>query len=203
MRSCIALSTVIAIFLAGGIAHADDAKLARQHFEDGSRLYDLGKFREAAHEYEEAYKYKPDPALLFNIGQAYRAGGDANEAVTAYKSYLRRMPEAPNRREVEAHIEKLQRLVDEQHRTQTSPPQGTLQPSGTTTTTTAQPQEQQQPQLVTTSAPAEKQPVYKKWWLWTAVGGAIVVGGVVAIAVAATTPKDAASPSNTFGVSLR
>jgi tetratricopeptide (TPR) repeat protein len=198
MRSCTALSTVIAIFLAGGIAHADDAKLARQHFEDGSRLYDLGKFREAAHEYEEAYKYKPDPALLFNIGQAYRAGGDANEAVTAYKSYLRRMPEAPNRREVEAHIEKLQRLVDEQHRTQTSPPQGTLQP-----TTTPAPSQPQQPQLVVSSAPAEKQPVYKKWWLWTAVGGALVVGGVVAIAVAATTPKDAASPSNTFGVSLR
>ena len=77
MRWCIALSTVIVIFLAGGRAHADDAKLARQHFEDGSRLYDLGKFRDAAREYEEAYKYKPDPALLFNIGQAYRAAGDA------------------------------------------------------------------------------------------------------------------------------
>ena len=59
------------------------------------------------------------------------------------------------------------------------------------------------PQLVATAAPAEKQPVYKKWWLWTAVGGVIVAGGVIAIAVAATTPKDAASPANTYGVSLR
>src|SRR5437764_4070343 len=119
MRWCIALSTVIVIFLAGGRALADDAKLARQHFEDGSRLYDLGKFRDAAHQYEEAYKYKPDPALLFNIGQAYRAAGDAPEAVTAYKSYLRHVPDASNRVEVEGHVEKLQRMIDDQKRAQT------------------------------------------------------------------------------------
>jgi tetratricopeptide (TPR) repeat protein len=189
MRSSLAL-VVLLITFAGGRAFADDPKLARQHFEDGSRLYDLGKFRDAAREYEEAYKYKPDPALLFNIGQAYRAAGDAAEAVTAYRSYLRRVPEAPNREEVAGHIEKLQRQLDEQHRAATSPPHDTLQPT--------------QPQLVATTPapPAEKRPLYKKWWLWTAVGGAIVVGGVVAIAVAATTPKDASSPVNTFGVSL-
>ncbi|HEX6836032.1 MAG TPA: tetratricopeptide repeat protein [Polyangia bacterium] len=198
MRGSIALSSLLVIALTSGRVLADDARLARQHFADGSKLYDLGKFRDAAREYEEAYKAKPDPALLFNIGQAYRAAGDASEAVTAYKSYLRHVPDAPNRVEVEGHIEKLQRLVDEQRRTQTSPPQGTLQP-----TTEPQPQAQPQPQLVATAAPAEKQPVYKKWWLWTAVGGVIVAGGVIAIAVAATTPKDASSPANTFGVSLR
>ena len=186
-------SRTLLVAFAGGRARGDDAKLARQHFEDGSRLYDIGKFREAAREYEEAYKYKPDPALLFNIGQAYR-GRATGEALTAYN----RICDGCRTRqsaEVEAHIEKLQRVVDEQHKTQTSPTPVTVQP------TTTQPQAQ--PQLVTTSAPPEKPPVYKKWWLWTAVGGAIVVGGVVAIAVAATTPKDAASPANTFGVSLR
>ncbi|MCU1280554.1 MAG: hypothetical protein JWM53_4100 [bacterium] len=186
----IAVGVLLITFAGGRASHADDAKLARQHFEDGSRLYDLGKFRDAAHEYEEAYKYKPDPALLFNIGQAYRAGGDAGEAVTAYRSYLRHVPDATNRAEVEGHIEKLQRLVGEQRRAPQSPTQGTLQPT--------------QPALIATATPppSERQPVYKKWWLWTAVGGALVVGGVVAIAVAATTPKDASSPANPFGVSL-
>ena len=195
MRPCIALATVVVMFLAGGRALADDGKLARQHFEDGSRLYDLGKFRDAAREYEEAYKYKPDPALLFNIGQAYRAAGDSEAALTAYKSYLRKVPEAPNRHEVETHIERLQRLVDEQHKAPPSPPPAQVEPPT--------PQPQPQPQLVATAAPAEKQPVYKKWWLWTAVGGVLVAGGVIAIAVATTTPKDASSPANTFGVSLR
>jgi tetratricopeptide (TPR) repeat protein len=188
--------------LAGGRALADDAKVARQHFEDGSRLYDLGKFRDAAREYEEAYKYKPDPALLFNIGQAYRGAGATSDALTAYKSYLRRMPEAPNRVEVAGHIERLQRQLDDDKRA-AEERQRKLDEEQR-----AQQQQQQQqarPDLVTTTttAPPPDKPLYKKWWLWTAVGGVIVAGGVVAIAVAATTPKDAASPPNTFGVSLR
>lgn len=138
MRSRVAL-VILIMSLAGARASADDAKLARQHFEDGSRLYDLGKFRDAAHQYEEAYKYKPDPALLFNIGQAYRAAGDAAEAVTAYKSYLRHVPEASNRQEVEGHVEKLQRTIDDQKRAQT---QVTTQPP------------QPQPQLIATTAAA-------------------------------------------------
>ncbi|HEY2743249.1 MAG TPA: tetratricopeptide repeat protein, partial [Polyangia bacterium] len=169
---------------------------ARQHFEDGSRLYDLGKFREAAREYEEAYKYKPDPALLFNIGQAYRGAGNTSEALTAYKSYLRKVPEAPNRAEVEGHIGRLQQTLDDERRARAAEELRQRQ----------QQQQQQaiaQPQLVVTPPPpAEHRPLYEKWWLWTAVGGALVVGGAIAIAVAETTPKNAASPPNTFGVSL-
>ena len=192
---------LIVVALAGGRARGDDPKLARQHFEDGSRLYDLGKFREAAREYEEAYKYKPEPALLFNIGQAYRGAGATNDALTAYKSYLRRLPDAPNRHEVEAMIEKLQRQQEDERRAQADRQrQEELQRQQ------QQQQQQQQatrPDLVTTAPPpAERTPLYKKWWLWTAVGGVVVAGAVVGIAVAATTPKDAVSPANTFGVSL-
>jgi tetratricopeptide (TPR) repeat protein len=195
MRSSVPILALLLIALAGGRALGDDAKLARQHFEDGSRLYDLGKFREAAREYEEAYKYKPDPALLFNIGQAYRAGGQTSEALTAYKSFLRKLPAAPNRVEVEGHIERLQRtLDDEQHAREAQQQQRQQQ--------ITQPQLTQPQLIVTAPPPAEHKPLYKKWWLWTAVGGVLVVGGVIAIAVAETTPKNAASPPNTFGVSL-
>ena len=201
MRSRIAF-ILISITLGATPALADDPHAARQHFDDGSKLYDLGKFRDAAREYEEAYKYKPDPVLLFNIGQAYRAAGDSGEAITAYKSYLRRVPEARNRAEVEAHISKLQKLIEEQRATQPSPaPTGAIPPTGATLGTPVPPVGSN----ALTAAPAspeEKMPVYKKWWLWTAVGGALVVGGAVALAVAYTTPKDAASPPNTFGVSL-
>src|SRR5262245_40948896 len=108
-------------------AHAQ-AQTAKQHYERGSTLYDVGQYREAAREYEEAYKLKSDPALLFNMGQAYRLGGDNVAALRAYKSYLRRSPEASNRRDVEAYIVKLQKLIDEQQATSTGPPTGTLTP---------------------------------------------------------------------------
>jgi tetratricopeptide (TPR) repeat protein len=182
MRSSVMVVTLIAL---AGVAHAEDAKLARQHFEAGSKLYDLGKFDDAAHEYEEAYKAKSDPALLFNIGQAYRAAGKSQDAIVAYKAFLRNAPDAPNRADVEGHIAKLQKNLDDQHASQ----------SQTQTQTLTQTQTQTQTQTGPT-------PLYKKWWLWTAVGGAVAIG-VIAGVVAGVTPNDAKSPANTFGVTLR
>lgn len=185
-----ALVVTLLIFTIGGSSSADDARAARQHFDDGSKLYDLGKFRQAAHEYEEAYQAKPDPALLFNIGQAYRAAGDATEAITAYKAYLRHVPEARNRADVEAHLARLQRTLDEQRAAAPT----TASPPATTTMTT--------PTLV--AAPptvTARPPLYKRWWLWTAVGG-VAAGVIVGLAVAYSLPKDAPAPSGAFPVSF-
>jgi len=176
----IALSSLLVIALTSGRALADDAKLARQHFDDGSKLYDLGKFRDAAREYEEAYKYKPDPALLFNIGQAYRAAGDAEAALTAYRSFLRKVPDAPNRADVEGHIARLQAQVEEQRRAKEREA-ATVKPTPTPTPTLT-------PALTptATATTTSDKPVWKKWWFWTIIGGVVVVGVVVAVAVVAT-----------------
>src|SRR5258708_2740636 len=79
-------------------AHAadeDDLASARLHFKKAGKLYDLGRYLDAAREYEAAYEAKDDPALLYNVAQAYRLGGDNPNAARAYKSFLRRMPRAP------------------------------------------------------------------------------------------------------------
>jgi tetratricopeptide (TPR) repeat protein len=95
-------------------ARADNVTEAREHFRLGSKLYDLQRYDEAALEYERAYVLKEDPALLFNIGQAYRFAGSPAKAIGAYRAYLRRTPRAPNRAEVEARIAEMQRVLDEQ-----------------------------------------------------------------------------------------
>lgn len=105
-------------------AHAGDAKKARQHFEQGTTLYDLQRYDEAAKEYELAFAEKNDPALLFNIGQAYRFAGNHAKAIGAFKSFLRRLPNSENRAEVEARIVEMQRILDEQKHSQERPPGG-------------------------------------------------------------------------------
>lgn len=126
----LSLLTIACAFLAlAGAAHADDVQAAREHFDKGTRLYDLGQYADAAKEYEAAYKAKDDPALLFNCGQAYRGAGEPEKAVGFFKSFLRRMPDAPNRAEVEARILELQRVIDIQRRSNSRPPMGTLPPS--------------------------------------------------------------------------
>jgi tetratricopeptide (TPR) repeat protein len=123
-----ALTVLLVVAGLGNARADDDVASARSHFKRASRLYDLRRYREAAKEFEAAYEAKDDPAFLYNIAQAYRLAGDSAEAVGAYQSYLRRAPDAPHRREVEARIAELKQLVEDQRKTQQAPPLGTHPP---------------------------------------------------------------------------
>lgn len=83
------IPSLILVLALGGVARADATALARERFQRGTVLYDLGRYVEAAREYEAAYASRSDPALLFNAGQAYRLGGDAAGAHRSYRAYLR------------------------------------------------------------------------------------------------------------------
>jgi hypothetical protein len=105
-------------------ADADDADRARarQLFRDGTTFFDLQQFDKAIAAWQEAYKVKPDPGFLYNIAQAYRLAGDAPNAIFYYKGYLRHLPKAPNRAEVEQKIASLKQLVDADHGKAAPPP---------------------------------------------------------------------------------
>jgi hypothetical protein len=68
----------------------------------------VADYEEAIREFASAYKIKDDPNLLFNLAQAYRLGGRREEALREYRMYLNKVPNAPNRHEVEALIDGLQ-----------------------------------------------------------------------------------------------
>jgi tetratricopeptide (TPR) repeat protein len=133
MNGRIGFGVALVIFMSASAyaqeQHVDDVQAARDHYAKGKRLYDLGRFAESAKEYEAAYQAKDDPALLFNLGQAYRLAGNYPKALLAYKAYLRNVPTAANRREVEERISEMQAIYDEQERTGQRPPQGTLEPA--------------------------------------------------------------------------
>src|SRR4030095_809994 len=74
---------------------------AKRLFDEGTTAYDLGEFTKAAEAYRAAYKITRDPVLLYNIAQSYRLTNDLGQAAFFYKSYLRNVPAAPNRAEVE------------------------------------------------------------------------------------------------------
>src|SRR5258706_8903492 len=82
------LGRAVALFalLAAGAARADNATEARAHFEAGSAHFAVGEFDQAGLEYQEAYKLKPDPALLYNAAQAYRLAGNHQKALVLYKN---------------------------------------------------------------------------------------------------------------------
>jgi tetratricopeptide (TPR) repeat protein len=193
MRALVRGSSLVAVllllFAALPAAAADDTQSARAHFARGTKLYDLGRYLDAAKEYEATYELKDDPALLFNIGQAYRLGKNYPDAIRAYKSFLRRVPASDQRASIEGYIADMQAAIE---REQAKPPPPAPPPSGTTTAPTPAP--------VATTPSAQNDrgaatPVYKKWWLWTIVGGVVVAGVVVGVTVGVLASQDSFHPS--------
>ncbi len=97
------------------IAHAADAATeeARQHFLKGQQLFDVGRWDEAAEEFEKAYSLRGDPSFIYNMAQAYRRKGDAKRALDLYKNYLIKAPKSPQRAEVENRVQALQKQIEE------------------------------------------------------------------------------------------
>jgi tetratricopeptide (TPR) repeat protein len=111
-------------------ARADNVEEAKAHYKQGNTAYDLQDYVTAAHEYEEAFRLVDDPALLFNIGQANRFANNYSRAIGAFRSYLRRVPDSPNRAEVEGRIAEMRRVLEEQKSSKEKPPAGTLESTG-------------------------------------------------------------------------
>jgi tetratricopeptide (TPR) repeat protein len=221
LHGILALATLAVCVAAPAVAQAQSEAekrvQAKDHYEMATRLYDVGKYGEAIAEYEQAYLLIEDAALLFNIGQAYRLWDRPEDAIRAYKNYLRRRPEASNRSDVEKKIADLERIVEERRRgVPAQPPPQSVQPAqqvpppvpaaypaysgpapvpGTPAqlAPAAAPMPEQQPDSVTFAQPAQAEPASsKKTWIaysLLGVGGACLVTTFIAAAVGASKAK--------------
>jgi len=169
----LAAIVVLGVLASAAVAQAqtDEQKKAqaRELYERGARLYDLRKYGDAIGAYEQAYLLVEDPALLFNIGQAYRLWDRPDEAVQAYKNYLRKRPDARNRAEVERKIAELEKTIEDRHAKPSGQPTPTAplaepppRPAGNyyTTPPVQEPSPvRQEPGAVPAAAPVAKEPV--------------------------------------------
>jgi tetratricopeptide (TPR) repeat protein len=112
---------------------ADNKAAAKEHWSRGTSFYDLGRYDQAITEFEAAYQLKNDPAFLFNLAQAYRMAGKHERAVHFYKTYLRYVPKAPNRADIEEKIKTGEQLAAQQSAGTLPPPTTTTPPPATTT----------------------------------------------------------------------
>ncbi|HEY1584446.1 MAG TPA: hypothetical protein VGH63_02090 [Polyangia bacterium] len=186
-----AILTLGLVLALGGVAAADEGSQAKHFFVSGSKHFDLGEYSDALNDFKEGYRLKDDPVFLYNIAQCHRLLNQNTEALRAYKTYLRRAPNAANRGEVERKIAAIEEAQEAANKATTTPPNQVLPPdshgsepaTGTATTTTpstTEPATAASSNTLTATAPAreERTPIYKKWWLWTAVGVVVVGAGL-------------------------
>ena len=107
-RAVLSLALLVA---AAASAHADDAADARAHYEAAQRLYDEGRYEDAIGEFEIAYRKKPHPNVLYNIGQAQERLLDYGASVRAFERYLAEAAaDDPRKRAVENRLRVLRGL---------------------------------------------------------------------------------------------
>jgi tetratricopeptide (TPR) repeat protein len=56
--------------------------------KEGERLYNAGRYREAAEVLKKAQEAQPNPKLLYNIARSYEQAGELREALSYYQQYV-------------------------------------------------------------------------------------------------------------------
>jgi tetratricopeptide (TPR) repeat protein len=157
---------------------------ARTLFTDGQKAYDVGEFERALTLYSDAYKLKPLPGFLFNIGQCHRQLGNFERAGFFYGRFIDNSnTDAPNvelARELLADVSRrqadkdaaekkaAQEKAEAERRAADAPVAPPLTPVEVST-------------LPPPPPPVLEEPVTKKAWFWVVVGV-----GVAAVATGAT-----------------
>jgi tetratricopeptide (TPR) repeat protein len=191
------LICLLVIAVAPGTARAGGHKRpaqdeARDLYKQGMTHYELGEFDVAIDEFKRAYALTSAPGLLFNIAQVYRMKKEPEQAVYFYRTYLRLLPNAPNRADVEALLAENQALVDaaaakKRAEAEAAPAPGLAAPARAA--------------VAVAAMPAPPPPPRRRPWrveLWSGVGAAALGIGALAsaVAVGARASSDAARISS-------
>lgn len=91
-RSLLAASTLCSVLSMSVTSYAQSSsattdEIARSHTENGGRYYQLGRYSDAAREFQAAYELSQRPELLFNLGRALENAGRDREAFEAYERF--------------------------------------------------------------------------------------------------------------------
>jgi tetratricopeptide (TPR) repeat protein len=110
-------SFILSTFIVAGVAMAQEPDPAAR-FELADRYYRAGEYTEALKGFKELYIETGEAELLYNIGQCQRQLKQYTEAITAYKNYLREVPNSP----LQEQVQDLIRLCEEALKGSTSQP---------------------------------------------------------------------------------
>ncbi|QQR91415.1 MAG: tetratricopeptide repeat protein [Myxococcales bacterium] len=94
-----------------------DRERALVLFERSEKLYQDGKFTEAAVLLKEAYDLEKEAILLYNLARALESAGKLEEAITAYEQYIQEgKPGEREKGSIESRVQNLKTRINEEQR---------------------------------------------------------------------------------------
>ncbi len=198
---------IVALIIAlSCIASASPSKL-QALFESGMDHFRRGDYRQALEEFKGAYQLRPDPVVLFNIGQTYRLLGEHEQSASALRTYLQTVKDPPNREEVEKltiEEEQLAALMKQPAPPETGIPTEAPPPLPPVTVEPASPlprwvAKPAAKPVILAEAPLPASARKTPKWVWVVVGaGVALVGGAIGLGVALSSGSSA--PMTSLGV---
>jgi tetratricopeptide (TPR) repeat protein len=188
-------ATLLLLASATAVA-ADDAKA---HYQKATAHFAVGEYRDAAIEYEEAFKLKQDPAILFNAAQSFRLAGDSQKALLLYNNIVKLYPSTQYAKDSKDRIEKLSQAATAPPATAPVtpiPPPSPVVVAPPPAIEPAAPPSGGSATIVSSAPPtgSEAHPIYTRWWFWTAVG--VVLAGATITVIAVSSGGSAGSWNN-------
>jgi tetratricopeptide (TPR) repeat protein len=188
MRLFAAIPLLLWCAVASADARQDEA--ARSAFKVGRAAYETGDYQLAFDKFKESFQLSHEPALLYNIASALQGLKRPHEAAEALRSFLRLLPNDPDRPKIEqriATLEEEQRMMDierqnaqaaaEAERRKNAPPIDLTPPPSDVRTVVVH---------ESGMTEAERKHRRKVLAISLTIGGVVLVGGAVALALALT-----------------
>lgn len=214
IRSSLLLVALVLAPLAPTVAQAGesaDAQAKRIALE-GKKAFDTGDYATAIARYQEAYKLKAAPGLLFNLGQCHRKTGALTEARSYFKRYLETNPPAAQAKateqviaEVDAQLVERKRLEEaqaarakeeeERRRTEEEAVKRAKLEELRVAAARAEAEaaaKKLQLELSRREEPPPPPPLTSRWYFWAGIA-AVVAGGAATATVIATQPRPTAT----------
>lgn len=88
-------------------ASPEQRRAAREAYGRGQALYREGRYEESVAAFEEAYSLIPNPVVLLALAESRERAGDLAGTIEALERYLAERPDAPDRADVEARLQRL------------------------------------------------------------------------------------------------
>jgi tetratricopeptide (TPR) repeat protein len=174
LRATFALLLAIQVMLAPGVAAADDGDelKARTHFA-------AGEYKQALDIYARLYAETMHPTYLRNIARCHQNLGNADQAISSFREYLRKARDlTPDQRaEIEGYIAEMEQM--KRGKATTAPPAAVAPPAAAEPTPSLV-----GPPTVTAGRSADEPgPIYTRVWFWAVVAGVAAAGafGVYAL----------------------
>ncbi len=151
---------------------------ARGLFEAGRAAFTDGRFEDALRYFQQSHELSHRDELLYNIGSAADRLQREQEALAAFEGYVRGVPDAPNRREVEGRIRVLRARVERE----AADAAAAAAARDATTAPVYDPltDPSQQPQ------PDDGPGIVGEWWFWTIIVGVVAAGVLTGVLIGTT-----------------